>query len=331
MLVLTESDLREVLKMREAIDVVESGFRAMARGDAIAPQRLRLDVPGGAAVLLEMPAYLKSAGGAAGDESGLGTKIVGVFPENPRRSLDVVQAVYLLIDAQTGVPLSLMEGRFITGIRTAATSAVATRHMASNGTKQLAVFGAGIQARFHIDAMIEAAQIAGIMIASRTARKAHELAEQVRAVHRLPCEVVSAEEAAYQADLICTCTTSATPLFDGTMIRAGAHINAVGAFTPSNRELDTATVLRSRVVIDAVSAAGQEAGEIQIPLSEGAIQASHIKGTLAEVVSGKLPGRESNNEITLFRSCGLAIEDLVTAKLAYERATVRGIGTRVEI
>ncbi len=330
MLILSEADLRSVLTMREVIYAVERGFNAMATGDAVAPERLKLAVPKRDSVLLHMPSYLGRRAETE-EEPALGTKVVGVFPENPRHSLEVVQAVYLLLDPETGVPLALMEGRFITGIRTAATSAVATKYMATPGTKQLAVFGAGVQARFHIDAMIEAANIASIMIASRTPQKAHELAAQVRAVHRLPSEVVSAEEAASQADLICTCTTSPKPLFDGTIIRAGAHINAVGAFTPLNRELDTATVLRSRVIIDAGSAAGQEAGEIQIPLTEGAIQASHVKGTLAEVVSGKLAGRESSQEITLFRSCGLAIEDLVTAQLAYERATALGIGRQVEM
>ncbi|HSO76475.1 MAG TPA: ornithine cyclodeaminase family protein [Blastocatellia bacterium] len=331
MLILTEPDLRSVLKMNEVIDAVERGFRAMARGDAVVPDRLRLEVPAANAVLLEMPAYLKRAVGAAGNEPGLGTKIVGVFSENRGRSLEVVQAVYLLLDPETGVPLALMEGRFLTGIRTAATSAVATKQMATPGPKQLAVFGAGVQARFHIDAMIEAGNIARIMIASRTVQRAHELAEQVRSLHRIPCEVVSADEAASRADLICTCTTSPAPLFDGAIIRAGTHINAVGAFTPLNRELDTAAVLRSRVIIDAETAAGKEAGEIQIPLIEGAIQASHVKGTLADVVSGKVAGRESNEQVTLFRSCGLAIEDLLTAKLAYERATARNIGTHVEM
>lgn len=331
MLILTEPDLRSVLKMNEVIDAVERGFRAMARGDTVVPERLRLAIPEADGVLLEMPAYLKPAIGPAGNERGLGTKIVGVFPENRKSLLEVVQAVYLLLDPETGVPLALMEGRFITGIRTAATSAVATKHMATPGPKQLAVFGAGVQARFHIDAMIEAANIALIMISSRTPQKAHELAEQVQALHKLPCEVVSADEAAARADLICTCTTSPSPLFDGSIVKTGAHINAVGAFTPLNRELDTPAVLRSRVIIDAEAAAGRESGEIQIALAEGAIQASHVKGTLADVVSGKISGRESVNDITLFRSCGLAIEDLVTAKLAYEKATARGIGTQVEM
>lgn len=346
MLILSEADLRSVLKMLEVIDAVDLGFRALARGDAFAPARLAMEVPGCDAVLLEMPARLslgargsrphqdadpKEATAPDNKHAALGTKIVSVFPGNSQRSLDVVQGVYLLLDAETGAALSLMEGRFITAIRTAATSAVATRLMASSGQKQLSVFGAGVQARFHIEAMIEVADIRRVMIASGTVRKSRDLAELVRSLHRVPCEVVSPEEAASQADLICTCTSSPEPLFDGALIKAGAHINAVGAFTPETRELDTETVRQSRVFIDAESAAGREAGEILIPLAEGAIEASHVKGTLADVVSGKVAGRESDEQITLFKSCGLAIEDLVTAKLAYERATTSGFGTQVEL
>ena len=326
MLLLSESDLRALLTMRDVIDAVESGFRALSRGEAVVPERLTLEVAAHHGVLLEMPAYAGFDGSA-----GLGTKIVTVFEENPRRGLEIVQAVYLLLDSETGVPLSLMDGRFITAIRTAATAAVATKFMAAPGSKRLAVFGAGVQARFHIEAMIEVAEIDQVMIAFSTVDKARALAERVGAVHNLPCELVSAEQAAATADLICTCTSSPVPLFDGRLLNAGTHINAVGAFTPSTRELDTEAVRRARVIIDATSAAGREAGEILVPIGEGAIDANHVKGTLADVVSGVIAGRESPSEITLFKSCGLAIEDLVTARLAYARAVAGGSGTRVDL
>jgi ornithine cyclodeaminase/alanine dehydrogenase len=326
MLILTESDLRAVLTMRDVIEAVGQGFRALANGDATVPERLRLEVPEHNGVLLEMPAYAGLDGGGA-----LGTKIVTVFEQNTKRGLDVVQATYLLLDSETGVPISLMDGRFITAIRTAATSAVATRLMAAPGPKRLAVFGAGVQAGFHIEAMIEVAEVEQVIIASRSVDKARALADRVRVAHDLPCEVVSAKQAPDTADLICTCTSSPVPLFDGRLLKAGAHINAVGAFTPSTRELDSEAVRRARVVIDAESAAGREAGEILIPISEGAIDSSHVRGTLAEVVSGKVAGREAPSEITLFKSCGLAIEDLVTARLAYARASAGGVGTRVEL
>lgn len=325
MLILSESDLRTVLTMRDVIDAVEQGFRALAQGSVEAPERLRLDVRAHNGVVLEMPAYADLEGASA-----LGTKIVSVFEQNTSRGLEVVQAVYLLLDSETGVPLSLMDGRFITAIRTAATSAVATRLMSTPGSKQLAVFGAGVQAAFHIEAMIVVAQVERLMIASRSAEKSRALAERVRLAHELPCDVVTASEAASAADLICTCTSSPVPLFEGALLKASAHINAVGAFTPSTRELDTEAVRRSRVIIDAESAAGREAGDILIPIAEGAIAANHVKGTLAEVVSGNLSGRESPSEITIFKSCGLAIEDLVTARLAYSRASEHGVGLRVE-
>jgi ornithine cyclodeaminase/alanine dehydrogenase-like protein (mu-crystallin family) len=142
--------------------------------------------------------------------------------------------------------------------------------------------------------------------------------------------VVAAEEAVSQANLICTCTSASVPLFDGAWLQGATHINAVGAFKPTMRELDTETVCRARVFIDAESAAGREAGEIVIPLTEGAVTASHIKGTLAELVSGKITGRNSPDEITLFKSCGLAIEDLMTARLAFEKAVAEKIGLQVD-
>lgn len=329
MLILSESDLRVLLSMGDVIEAVEAGFRALARKEATVPERLRLDLPGQEAVVLQMPAYLGSLDNSR--ESALGIKIVSVFEQNRGQGLDAIQAVYLLLDSGTGLPLALMEGRFITAIRTAATSAVATRLMAGLGVKRLAVYGAGVQAEAHIRAMIEVANVEQVMIASRSADNATALADRVRSRYDLPCEVVSGELAAAKANLICTCTSSPTPLFEGGVINGGTHINAVGSYTPTTRELDTETVRRARVIIDAESAAGREAGEILIPLAEGVIQPGHIKGTLSEVVSGKVAGRESPSEITLFKSCGLAIEDLVTARVAYSRAVAEGVGTYVSM
>src|SRR5437588_367763 len=178
MLILTESDLRSLLTMSEVIAAVESGFLALASGDALIPERLHLKVADQNGVLLEMPAYVRT--GEGDDTSALGTKIVSVFEGNGARGLPIVQAVYLLLDSETGAPLALLEGRFITAIRTAATSAVATKFMCSAGTKTLAVFGAGVQARFHIEAMIEVAAVERVMIASRSLENANALAEQVR-------------------------------------------------------------------------------------------------------------------------------------------------------
>jgi alanine dehydrogenase len=315
--------------MRDVIAAVESGFLALARGDALIPERLHLNLADQNGIVLEMPAFARSR--ETGDKSALGTKIVSVFEHNSLRGLPIVQAVYLLLDSETGAPLALMEGRFITAIRTAATSAVATKFMCSAGTKTLAVFGAGVQARFHIDAMIAVAEVKRVIIASRSFENANALAERVRLDHKIPCDLVSAAQAVSSSNLICTCTNSPEPLFDGRLVADGTHINAVGAFTRSTREVDSETIRRARVIIDAESAAGREAGEIHLPLAEGTIDKTHVKGTLADVVSSKVAGRESDSEITVFKSCGLAIEDLVTARLAYTRATAGGIGIQVKL
>ncbi|MCI0490801.1 MAG: ornithine cyclodeaminase family protein [Blastocatellia bacterium] len=331
MLILSQRDLRAALDASEVIEAVEQGFRLFARGEARVPERLHLEIPEAAGVMLEMPAFARSTEGEGETFSALGTKVASVFMNNTARGLDIVQAIYLLLDGETGAPLALMEGRFLTGIRTAAVSAVATKRMAGPGPKRLAVLGAGVQAEFHIEAMVRVADVRQIMISSRTEARARAMAERAQSLYSVECLVVSPQEAASKADLICCCTNATEPLIKGALLRPGAHINAVGSFKPDMRELDSEAVRRSRVIIDDWSAAGREAGEIRIPLSEGVIAEDHIKGTLADLVTEKVAGRTSPDEITLFKSCGLALEDLVTARLAYDRAKAMGLGISVEI
>lgn len=335
MLILTEQELRSLLTMKDVIDAIEAAFHILSRHEAILPNRLQLSIPESHAVLLAMPAYARRlsipAIDARASGGALGIKIVSVFERNNDRQLDRIQAVYLLLDDATGEPLALMAGRFLTAIRTAATSAVATRFLAMPGPRRLAVFGAGRQAQFHIEAMLEVTEVARVMIHSRSRAKAVALAEQTQARFHIPCEVVSAEMAVTSANLICTCTNSPQPLFDGRWLVPGTHINAVGAFTPSTRELDTETVRRARIIIDAESAAGREAGEIQIAIADGALTAADIRGTLADVVSGVVANLAVPDAVTLFKSCGLAIEDLVTARLAYALALAAGVGRSIPL
>jgi alanine dehydrogenase len=337
MLILNESELRKLLSMREVVRAVEEGFRLMGLGVARAPERLNMAVPELGGTVLEMPAALLPVRDSGSKDSeppftALGTKIVSVFAGNTDRGIDVVQSFYALLDPETGTPLAIMDGKFITGIRTAAASAVATSYMAPAGQKTLGILGAGVQARFHIEAMIEMGGIARVIIKSRSEIKARELAARIAAVYRIDVEIAdSVGRVLTDANVICTCTTSAEPLFDGNSAAPGTHINAVGAFTPQTRELDSRTVSRARVIIDADQSAGVEAGEILIPLSEGTIDRSHVKGTLSDVVLGKVAGRTSADQVTVFKSCGLAIEDLVTASLAYKNALRNGVGVRVAI
>jgi len=326
MLILNEPVLRAVLRMRDVIDAVEESFRSLSRGEARAPERLRFALPEASAVLLEMPAVMSSRKAGA----ALGTKLVSVFENNHQKGLDTVQSDYLLLDPDTGVPLALMDGRFITGIRTAATSAVATRHLAAPGQTCLAIYGAGVQGKFHIDAMMQVAEIERVLITSLTEARARELADSAQTRYQVPCEVVAPEQAV-AAGILCCCTSSAEPVIKGELLRPGTHVNAVGAYGPDRRELDTETIRRSVVFIDDESAAGREAGDILTPIAEGAIRASHIKGNLSDLVSGKVGGRTAAAEITVFKSSGLAIEDLVTAQLAYETASARGLGVNVDL
>lgn len=347
MLFLSESDLRNVLSMAEVIAAVESGFRLVAAGRVRMPARLHLELPG-RGILLEMPASVEATDVAADDalsgrghspehrlkfveRGAFGTKIVSVFEKNRERGLDVVQAIYVLLDNETGQALSVMDGRYITAIRTAATSALATKLMAPPGRKRLAVFGAGVQAALHIQAMNEVVDLERVSISSRGCGPARELANRVASEWKLRADVVEAAEAASTSNLICTCTTSPNPLFDGRLVLPGTHINAVGAFSPQTRELDSETVRRARVIIDAGSAAGREAGDILIPIREGVIEPAHVKGALADVISGKVAARTSPDEVTLFKSCGLAVEDLATAQLAYGKALTESIGAGVDL
>jgi alanine dehydrogenase len=324
MLILSRKDLESLLSMQEVIEAVEGGFRALAADLAVVPERLHLSLPNNAGTLLDMPAFLEQPGSRS-----LGTKVVSVFAENVQRGLEPIQAVYLLLDAETGEPLSLMDARCITGFRTAATSALATRLMATDEPRRVLIVGAGTQALFHIAAMSTLGGVESITILSRSMSGAQRCAEEARKRYGISCQLSADINLVRAVNLICTCTNSPTPLFDGHLLKNGTHINAVGSFMPTTRELDSLAVSRSRVIIDSWQAAGKEAGEIAVPLAEGVIEVAHIRGTLSDLVSGVLAGRESDLEITLFKSCGLAIEDLVTARLVYDKARAMGAGTVV--
>ncbi len=322
MLVLGRKDLETILDMASTIGAIEQAFLALSAGACRVPERLLLEIPERGATLLAMPAY-------QGGPEALGAKLVSVFPNNRARGLDVVQAAYVLLEAESGRPLALMEGNFLTGIRTAATSALATKFLAREDAARLAVFGAGTQARFHIEAMCAVRPVRSLTVSSRTRSRAEQLARE--AAHRfgLEAQVVDAAEALAGAEIICTCTSSREPLFDGRLIEPGAHINAVGAFGPAMRELDAEAVRRARIVVDTRAAAMAEAGDLLVPIAAGVIGPESILAELAEVVSGRRV-RESAQDITLFKSVGYALEDLAAARLAYSRALERHVGIEIE-
>lgn len=294
----------------DAIDALERLFAGTLPD---APHRTQVPAPPG--TLLLMPASA---------DLGTGVKVVTVNPSNPERGLPSVHGFYALFDADTLAPEALIDGGALTVLRTPAVSGLATRHLAREQARRLVIFGAGAQATGHLDAMLAVRPIDRVVIVSRSPAAAHRLASVAR--DRGVEATVGDPEAVRDADIVCTCTTSREPLFDGSLLRPGTHVNAIGAFQPDMRELDDAAVLGGTVVVETVAAALEEAGEVAIPVREGRLAGDDLV-ELGDVVG---PGGESlpadPDGFTVFKSVGLAVEDLTIARLAVDRLRARGGG-----
>jgi ornithine cyclodeaminase len=291
--------------MEAAIEALEAAFRSGPIPEA--PLRTRMTAGGGE--LLLMP--------AAGDV-GVGVKLVTLNPENPRRGLPFIHAIYVLFAPGSMEPLAVIDGQALTALRTAAVSGLATRHLARPDAERLVIFGAGVQAHSHLMAMRAVRDVWLLTVVSRTPARAGVLVDRARA---LDMEASAGPpEAVARTDLVCTCTTSSEPLFDGELLQVGTHVNAVGSYQPHTRELDDATIRRGKLVVETREAAMAEAGDILIPMKAGRIGASAIVADLAEVVMGT-PVRSSPEDVTIFKSVGVAFEDLVVARAAADRMT----------
>jgi ornithine cyclodeaminase/alanine dehydrogenase-like protein (mu-crystallin family) len=290
-------ELSQRLSMQAAIDALESAF---LHGDPSAtPPRSHVTTPSG--TLLLMPA----TGGP-----GVGVKLVTLTEANPARGLPLIHAVYVLFDAETQAPRLLVDGSALTALRTAAVSGLATRWLAAPDARRLAIFGAGVQARAHLEAMRAVRPIVELTVVTRTAARGGELVELGESMGI--ASGLADPRTVAGADIVCTCTTATEPLFDGSWLRAGTHVNAVGAYQPDTRELDTETIRRARVVVETRESAWDEAGDLVIPLREGAITREHVVADLQELVRGKQV-RRGPDDVTVFESVGLAFEDLAVA------------------
>jgi ornithine cyclodeaminase/alanine dehydrogenase-like protein (mu-crystallin family) len=296
-------ELRAGLSMPAAVDALDAAF---AREDPslVAPLRNTLATPAG--TLLTMP--------AAGD-AGVGIKLVTLSEFNPQRNLPLVHAVYVLFDGRTQQLEAVIDGAELTALRTAAVSGLATRYLANQDASRLVLFGAGVQATAHLDAMLAVRPIREVTIVGRSRPPVDVLVARARArgVDARPGTPGDVKD----ADLVCTCTTSAVSVFGGLDLVDGAHINAVGAYLAHQRELDTETVRRAKVVVETREVALAEAGDVVIPIQEGAIEASHLVANLAEVVRGRAV-REAPSDVTAFISVGFSFEDLVVARAAMD-------------
>jgi alanine dehydrogenase len=325
-LLLTRADVQSLLTMGDAMAAVEEAFRQLALGAVDMPQRPVIRVPDHHGSVLFMPAYISGMG-------ALGMKVVSVYADNPKlHNLPTVMGLILLNDARTGEVVAIMDGGWITAMRTGAVSGVATRHMARPDAKVATIFGAGVQARTQLMAVAEARHLDRALVVDIVAEQRDRFAADMSTQLGIPVEPMSEARAAVeQADILVAATSAATPIFDGEWVVPGTHINGIGSHAPGMRELDTAIVRRSRVIVDLRAAALAEAGDLLIPIEEGAITADYIAGELGEVLTGKVAGRTSPDEITLFKSEGLAIQDVSVAACVYELARERGVGQQVAI
>lgn len=297
-------ELARLLPMEAAIDALESAFGAESLPEA--PLRTHLETPDGS--LLLMP---------ASGPQGVGVKLVTLTPSNPGLGLPFLGAAYVLFESATQALRAVLDGGALTALRTAAVSGLATRYLAGPEARRLVIFGAGVQARSHLDAMRAVRSIEHVTVVSRTRGRADALVRDARAAG-LEADVGEPPDVA-SADIVCTCTTSSEPVFAGSLLASGAHVNAVGAYTPEMREVDTEGISRARVVVETREAAMAEAGDLLIAIEEGAVGPEHVIADLAEVVRGARV-RGSQEDVTLFKSVGVAFEDLVVASAAMERA-----------
>ncbi|MGQ9803404.1 MAG: ornithine cyclodeaminase family protein [Anaerolineae bacterium] len=323
--ILSHSDVRRALPMREAVEAMKRAFAQLSTGQADVPLRTPIHVPRHNGLTLFMPAYL-----AADDQ--MAVKIVSVFNDNPARGLPLIHALVVVVDAETGRPVAVMEGGSLTALRTGAASGAATDLLSRPDAAIVAVFGAGVQGRTQLEAVCAVRPIREAWVYDVDPQRAQAYAREMGEPLGIPVHVAtSPAEAVRQADVICTATTSTTPVFDDADVRPGTHINAVGAYTPQMREIPTETVLRARVVIDHRTASLAEAGDLLIPIQEGRMTEQHIWAELGEIAAGLKPGRLSPDEITLFKSVGVAVQDVAAAAAVLEAARRQNLGVEISL
>jgi ornithine cyclodeaminase len=324
-LLANQSEVAQWLPMRECIDVMADAFKMLAAGKTVLPLRPIMWLPERLGALAMMPAYMK-------DLNALGLKVLTLFPGNHGTPYDVHQGAVLLCEATHGCLLAIMDATEITAIRTAAVSGLATKLLAREDARDLAILGAGTQARTHLEAMLLVRKISRVRVWSRNPDHTKKFAERETLRHPIKIEAVAtAREAVVNADIICATTAAKEPVVMGEWLKAGAHLNAVGACTPMTRELDTNAVLKSYFIVDRRESALNEAGDFIIPKNEGALDETHIRGELGEILLGLIAGRTTAAQMTLFKSLGLAIEDLAAAHHLYAKMLNEKAGTWVEL
>lgn len=319
---LSRSDVIKVLDIRETMDILEAAFADLSNGEAIMPQRTPISAPDYGGLALFMPAYLKGMG-------ALGSKVVTVYKDNQKKyNLATVLGTIILLDEKTGSPIAIMDGGYLTAMRTGGVAGLATRHLARRDAEIHTLFGTGGMAKTHAWAVSNSREIKKLNIFSIDPKETKAaFVDSLRDI--ISCEINiadSAENAVKEADIITLITSSKEPVINGNWVKSGTHINGIGSHAPNMRELDTLTLKKSKVICDLVEACKPEAGDFIIPIQAGDYHWDEIHGSLGDVITEEIPGRENDDEITVFKSVGLAIQDISTAFHVYQRAVEMGVG-----
>jgi ornithine cyclodeaminase len=324
-LIADREQVKQILSMQECIDAMEYAFKILNHEDVIMPLRTKMLLPDGESLMGWLPSY-------AGGIESVGMKVFTGFRKNEGTEYERHQGVVILFDAENGQLRAILDATAITYLRTGAVSGLATKLLAKPDASDLAIIGSGTQARSHLEAMRCVRSLRRVRVYSRSMKHSKIFAEQESQKFGLDIEVMpTAQRAVDGADIICTTTSAKEPVLKGAWVTLGAHINAVGAFFPSARELDTEAVKNARLYVDSRESAMAEAGDFIIPKSQGIISDDHIKGEISEVLTGRAIGRTTMDDITLFKSVGVAIEDLVSAHYILNKALENNIGTFMEI
>jgi len=325
MLVLSEKQVQSLIDLDELIAALEQAHIQYSTGNAVMPVRLVVPLPQIQGRITSMPGYLN-------EDKALGMKVVTYFQDNPKRNLPAILATIMLFSSETGKMIAAMDGGYITAIRTACASALATKALANLDTPVLGILGAGVQARAHILALARVRQLSRIKLYSPSGKSARNIKAELEQPCGVLIEVVnSAQDAVRDSDLLVTVTTAKEPIVNADWLKPGAHINAVGSHRPDLREIDGATLKRAKVVVDSREAIMAECGDILLALKEKSISEADFHGEIGAVLAGSKTGRSSAGEITLFKSVGIAIQDVAAAQLVYRKALERNVGTDVEV
>jgi ornithine cyclodeaminase/alanine dehydrogenase-like protein (mu-crystallin family) len=321
---LSGEDVRQSLTMNQAIEAMKGAFMQLSAGSAAVPPRVPIDIAQQNATALFMPVYLPGI-------QKIGVKVVSVFGNNPSQGLPLIYALMAVFDGNTGKPLAVMDGEYLTALRTGAASGLATDLLARRQADTVAIFGAGRQGRTQLEGVASVRAIKQAYVIDPDGSRAAAFAVEMSDRLGFGIDVAQSTDVLWEADIICTATTSVRPVFSDDKLKAGVHINGVGSFRPSSSEIPPETVMRAKVVVDSFSSCLAEAGDLIMPMERGLFPQDHIYAEIGEIAAGKKVGRSSDGEITFFKSVGNAVQDLAAAARVLETAQKLNLGIEVKL